>query len=777
MDRPLPLVEFPEETLDWVRLLPPGRPVQIEIGAGKGRFLIRSAEADPASNWIGLEVRWAFIALAVERIVRRGLDNALYVRCDASEVVRRFIAPESVAAFHVYYPDPWWKERHRKRRLVSPSFVSDVARALRGGGLLRVATDVGDYRGRSSRSSQRTLLSLSTFPTRRTPEGEPLTSYEAKSASRARHTARALVRNAARPPPELRLSRRPHPAPSSTSRRASPVLPGRPPLTGRASRSTAMDRAPSGPHPVAARGRSDRGSRYVPTGFRSTNASARNDAPTSDRAAGALDLPSSTRACARLLGANDRIHTFILEGAIDLAHALAYRGIRYLFHLERRPSAASGLLAALARDAALVITDDFPVFIVPGQARALARQIERPVAAIDASCVVPWSIFPKVEIAARTLRPKLHRALPHHLQQREDPIPRRSSADLDVPFPYPRGGLEAEERDWLDLSRNAPSVVSRSESDLSRSPEASPDAAARRTAPDDARRIAEWVESCAIDHRIGPSPILRGGTSEGRRRLDEFVATRLASYPEDRNDPAREGTSGFSPYLHFGQISALEVAIAVLEGSGPRNPRAARGQKGVRDHSKLDPAELIRRLEPALMGRDTPEGAFLEQLLVRRELSFNFCAGNPRHASYEGLPGWARETLERHSLDPREALYDRETLEWSETKDGVWNAAQSELRLTGVIHNRMRMLWGKKILEWSESPDEAIRTMIDLHDRYALDGRDPNTYANILWCLGLHDRPFGPERPVTGLIRPMSTAIAEKKLDLAIARLATYERE
>jgi hypothetical protein len=169
--------------------------------------------------------------------------------------------------------------------------------------------------------------------------------------------------------------------------------------------------------------------------------------------ADALDLPVVVYQGLRpdYPGANDRLHAFLLEGAADLSRALAGKGIRYLFHLERRPSAAGGLLAALARDAALVVTDDFPVFIVPGQTRALASQIERPLAAVDASCVVPWSIFQAAETAARTFRPKLHRALPFHLLRREDIAPRRRSEDLDVPFPFPREGLESEERDWLDL--------------------------------------------------------------------------------------------------------------------------------------------------------------------------------------------------------------------------------------------------------------------------------------------------------------------------------------
>src|SRR6185295_16004573 len=141
----LPLIEFPTAPLDWDAYFPDRRPVQVEVGSGKGAFLLRSAERDPGTNWVGLERRWSSLALGVERIARRGLTNALVIRCDATEVLRRFVPPGSVAAFHVYYPDPWWKARHRKRRVFNPSFVADLARGLEPGGQLRVATDVGEY--------------------------------------------------------------------------------------------------------------------------------------------------------------------------------------------------------------------------------------------------------------------------------------------------------------------------------------------------------------------------------------------------------------------------------------------------------------------------------------------------------------------------------------------------------------------------------------------------------------------------------------------------------
>jgi deoxyribodipyrimidine photo-lyase len=197
-----------------------------------------------------------------------------------------------------------------------------------------------------------------------------------------------------------------------------------------------------------------------------------------------------------------------------------------------------------------------------------------------------------------------------------------------------------------------------------------------------------------------------------------------------------------SPYLHFGQISSLEVALAVDEHA--------------REHKLMT-------------------GEFLEELIVRRELAFNFARYSAPFDSLAALPAWAHLTLAKHDRDARPYLYSRDQLERGETRDPLWNAAQKELLLRGTIHGYYRMYWGKKIIEWSASHQEALDAMIYFHDRYALDGRDPNTYANILWCFGLHDRPF-MERTVFGQVRYMSYDGMKRKTDVAayireIARL------
>jgi deoxyribodipyrimidine photo-lyase len=235
------------------------------------------------------------------------------------------------------------------------------------------------------------------------------------------------------------------------------------------------------------------------------------------------------------------------------------------------------------------------------------------------------------------------------------------------------------------------------------------------------------------DRSVAPVSGWTGGGAEGRRRLRAFVQAGLSCYDTDRNHPERDGTCGLSPYLHFGQLGPREVAIAVRDAHD-RHPGAG-------------------------------TEAFLEQLIVRRELAVNFVTFNPRYDSLDGCEPWALATLRRHARDRRAVLYTADQLEAAETHDPLWNAAQRQMVESGWMHGYVRMYWGKKILEWSRAPDEAFDLAVVLNDRYLLDGRDPNAYANIAWAVGgKHDRPW-PERPVTGTIRWMSFASTSRKFD------------
>jgi deoxyribodipyrimidine photo-lyase len=236
-----------------------------------------------------------------------------------------------------------------------------------------------------------------------------------------------------------------------------------------------------------------------------------------------------------------------------------------------------------------------------------------------------------------------------------------------------------------------------------------------------------------IDRDVKRVARFTGGETAARKRLAKFVRGKLRCYDEGRNEPAAQATSTMSPYLHFGQISPVEIALRV------------------RDAQQIPKAD-----------RD----AYLEELIVRRELSVNHVFYNPSYDSYDGLPDWAKKTLAKHEKDKRYHVYTRAQLEAAETHDPWWNAAQREMVTTGFMHNYMRMYWGKKILEWKRTPREAFDDTLYLNNEYFLDGRDPNAYANVAWIFGLHDRPWGPARPVFGTVRYMNAAGLERKFDM-----------
>jgi deoxyribodipyrimidine photo-lyase len=239
------------------------------------------------------------------------------------------------------------------------------------------------------------------------------------------------------------------------------------------------------------------------------------------------------------------------------------------------------------------------------------------------------------------------------------------------------------------------------------------------------------LASLPLDHAVRPVTALRGGTKAALQRLARFTSESLRGYAEGRNEPSSPRPSWLSPYLHFGHLGATEIALAAQASGAPQ-------------------ADVDN---------------FLEELIVRRELALNFCARVPEHTTLAPLPPWARQTLELHAADARPALLTDAQLERAESPDEIWNAAQRQLLGEGRIHGYLRMLWGKSLLLWSRDAAEAHRRMKWLNDKYALDGRDFNSYAGFLWCLGLHDRPF-PEREIFGVVRSMTSRSTRTKFDL-----------
>jgi len=262
----------------------------------------------------------------------------------------------------------------------------------------------------------------------------------------------------------------------------------------------------------------------------------------------------------------------------------------------------------------------------------------------------------------------------------------------------------------------------------------------------DARALA----ALPIDHGVPVAPRTGGGPAAAAA-LREFVRHRLPRYAEDRNDPGADAASGFSPWLHFGHLSTHQVLDEIARAEDWTPARIAAKGSGKKDG--------WWNLAPS-------SEAFLDQIVTWRELGFHFAARRDDHDRYESLPAWARSTLEEHARDPREHVYTLDELERSATHDELWNAAQRQLVHEGRIHNYLRMLWGKKILEWTRHPREALEILIQLNNRFALDGRDPNSYSGIFWTLGRFDRPWGPVRKVFGTIRYMSSANTAKKMDV-----------
>lgn len=400
--------------------------------------------------------------------------------------------------------------------------------------------------------------------------------------------------------------------------------------------------------------------------------------------------------------ASDRLHTFMLEAVPETERRLRAKGIGYVFYLRRRREDANDQLYRLAERAAAVVTDDYPTFIARSHNASVPGKIDVPYCVVDSSCIVPMAVLDKREYAAYTIRPKIHRLLPQYLKPAPDV---RVDRCFDQPLP--------------DF---------------------------HTAVTDD--NIAGLVASCEIDHTVKPSISFRGGRVLAEKHLEQFLRNKLRRYAKERNEPSAHATSDISPYLHFGQISALEVALAAREYA---------------EEHKLIAAE------------------FLEELIVRRELAFNFArhAANPE--SFAVLPDWVRATMAKHDGDRREHVYTREQFEHAQTHDPLWNATQKEMLLRGKVHGYYRMYWGKKIIEWSATHEDALRTMIYLHDRYALDGRDPNTYTNILWCFGLHDRPW-TERPIFGMLRYMGYDGMRRKTNVEaylreIEHLATTGRD
>ena len=379
--------------------------------------------------------------------------------------------------------------------------------------------------------------------------------------------------------------------------------------------------------------------------------------------------------------ANARHYAFMLQGLRDVEAGLAKRGVPFIV----RHGPPAKVATQMSHDAAVVVCDRGYLRHQKQWRDEVADAARCAVVEVESDVVVPVEVASdKHEFAARTLRPRIHRHLAGYMKPLK-------------PVRVKTPGSRLRMRGDIDVS--------------------DPDAA---------------LAKLKLDRSVTPSTRFTGGEVAALKLLKQFLARKLTGYATKRNEPSLQHTSTMAAYLHFGQISPLEIALAVQNSSAPKADREA----------------------------------YLEELIVRRELSVNFAHFNPRYDSYDALPEWCRKTLAEHRRDRRPRIYSLAQLERAATDDRYWNAAQLEMVRTGFMHNYMRMYWGKRFLEWTRTPQQAYEFSVHLNNKYFLCGRDPNAWANVAWLFGLHDRPWGPPRPIFGLVRYMNAAGLERKFDM-----------
>jgi deoxyribodipyrimidine photo-lyase len=374
--------------------------------------------------------------------------------------------------------------------------------------------------------------------------------------------------------------------------------------------------------------------------------------------------------------ANERHYAFMLEGLKEVKDSLEKRGIQMIV-LHQPPEVGT---LQLAKRASLAVVDRGYLRIQRVWREDVSQKMECPLFQVESDIIVPVEeTSPKEEYAAATIRSKIKKKLDAFLVSLKEHQPVIDSLSLDF--------------DSFDIE------------DLERA-----------------------VSRLHINRSVQRVDSFHGGTKEAKSHLEVFLEGKLDRFPELRNDPNLDYLSHMSPYLHFGQISPLFIALKALETKSP----------GIE--------------------------AFLEELIVRRELSINFTFYNERYDSFEAIPDWAKKTLKAHQKDKRPYLYSLKELEGAKTHDPYWNAAQKQMVIEGKMHGYMRMYWGKKILEWTRTPEEAFRNALYLNNKYELDGRDPNGFTGVAWCFGKHDRPWG-EREIFGNVRYMNDKGLKRKFD------------
>lgn len=410
-----------------------------------------------------------------------------------------------------------------------------------------------------------------------------------------------------------------------------------------------------------------------------------------------------------------RHHHFALDGMADNARQFANSDVAYHPFVEQQPGQIVKLLKRISQECRLLVTDEHPLLEQRQILSELAKVLPVCIEAVDGNGILPLRAADRDFTTAYSFRRFLQRQLAGHL--------------LTMPLADPLTGAAPPRLKAL------PKALSRQEAQVSENL-----LAGQRNS----------LQKLTIDQQVQPAE-LTGGYRSAQRLFERFLAEGLPRYVEQRNQPELNITSGLSAHLRWGHISSHQLVHQLLAQESWTPGHLALESRGQRS---------------GWWGLNENFEAFLDQLITWRELGYQLCNRQDNYQRFESLPEWAQKTLNHHADDPRPYLYSTEELTAAQTHDELWNAAQRQLVREGRMHNYLRMLWGKKIFEWSPSPKTALTVMIELNDRFALDGRDPNSYSGIGWCLGRFDRAWGPERPIFGKIRYMSSINTARKVSV-----------
>jgi deoxyribodipyrimidine photo-lyase len=412
--------------------------------------------------------------------------------------------------------------------------------------------------------------------------------------------------------------------------------------------------------------------------------------------------------------ATDRSHTFMMQGMkehLDFAEA---HDLNYISFCEKEPGQIDEMFMEICDRVSIVVSDEFPIFIIKKSNEKYSRKVEIPYITVDSNGIIPLGVSDKDPYSAYFFRKIMQK---HFVEAYTHP-PKENPLD------------ELEHTEEIQ--------------DLSKITDKYPDG---KEALND---ISSFISELDIDHSVKPID-WEGTRKAGLGMLGQFISNGLQEYGAKRNDPDEKKTSQLSAWLHFGKLSVFEIVRALFE----HQP----------EDWSLDKITYNNGSRSGFFNGDSNISKFLDELITWREVGFHFAHHRSDYDQFDSLPDWACDTLNEHRDDIRKWNYSYDELAEAKTHDELWNAAQTQLREEGIIHNYLRMLWGKKVIEWTPDPETALTYLIDLNNTYAIDGRDPNSYSGIFWCFGRFDRAW-QERPIFGKIRYMTSESTRKKVKI-----------